>query len=124
MKSLNKFVLAGAAGLLATTAMAQAPAPAPAAPPAPEAPAAAPAPATDAEVSQFAAALVAVNEVQKDTTLADADKQKAMVEKVQASGLAPQRFNELARALQSGDPEFQKKVQVELAKRQTPPPAG
>ena len=113
MKSLNMLILAGLAGFTATSAMAQEPAPA-----------ATPAPATaanDAEIGKFASALLAVSEIQKDTALSDADKQKAMAAKVQASGLEAARFNELATKLQSGDAEFQKQVQVELAKLQTPP---
>lgn len=119
MKHLNLF-LAGAAAILAGPVLAQSTAPAPA--PAPEAAApAAAAPATEAEVGQFTTALVAVNEIQKDAALSTEDKQKAMVAKVQESGLDPLRFNELAQAMQSSDGEFQKKVQAELAKRQTPP---
>lgn len=118
MKHLNLF-LAGAAVMIAGPALAQAPAPAPEAA-APAAPAA-PAPATEAEVGQFTTALVAVNEIQKDAALSAEDKQKAMVAKVQESGLDPLRFNELAQAMQSSDGEFQKKVQAELAKRQTAP---
>ena len=121
MKHLNLF-LTGAAAILAGPALAQSPAPAPeATAPAAAAPAAPAAPATEAEVGQFTTALVAVNEIQKDTAMSAEDKQKAMVAKVQESGLDPLRFNELAKAMQDANGEFQKKVQAELAKRQTAP---
>jgi len=97
-------------------------APAPAAPPAatptpaPAPPAAAPAtpaPVSDAEVQQYATALSQVQAVQKDTTMAEADKQQAMIAKVQASGLAPQRFNEITQAYQN-DPALQQRIQTAL----------
>jgi hypothetical protein len=72
---------------------------------------------TDTEVKQFATALVAINDVQKNPALSPTDKQKAMVAKVQEQGLQPQRFNEIAQASQS-DTSLQGKVQSELAKQQ------
>jgi len=88
----------------------------PAAPPA----AAAAAPVSDSEVQQYATALVAINQVQQDTTVAEADKQQAMVSKVQETGLAPQRFNEITQASQS-DPALQQRIQTAMA---SPPPGS
>jgi len=68
-------------------------------------------------VKQFATALVAINDVQKNPALSPTDKQKAMVAKVQEQGMQPQRFNEIAQASQS-DTALQGKVQSELAKQQ------
>jgi len=99
----------------------------PAAPPASEAPpAAAAAPVSDAEVQQYASALAAINQVQQDTTVTEADKQQAMLAKVQETGLAPQRFNEITQASQS-DPQLQQRIQTAMASPQPgspPPPSG
>lgn len=119
-------LVAGATGAMAQSAAAPADPAAPAGPsaaapaaPAPAAPAApaAAGPVTDTEVKQFATALVAINDVQKNPALSPTDKQKAMVAKVQEQGLQPQRFNEIAQASQS-DTSLQGKVQTELAKQQ------
>ena len=129
MMKISMIALAGAMIAASTAASAQqaaAPAPGPAdpAPPAAAAPApAAAGPVSDTEVKQFATALVAINDVQKNPALSPTDKQKAMVAKVQEQGLQPQRFNEIAQASQS-DTALQGKVQSELAKQQAAAPAG
>jgi hypothetical protein len=122
MKKIVNIALAFGFAAAATAASAQT-APAPAAPAAPSASAPAPAapaaagPVTDTEVKQFATALVAINDVQKNPALSPTDKQTAMVAKVQEQGLQPQRFNEIAQASQT-DTALQGKVQTELAKQQ------
>lgn len=132
---MTKFhaILTAGAALIAAPAMAQdaAPAPAPqAATPAPQAatPApqaatpAAPTPAapgsvTDAEVTTFAKAAIAVDKVTKDTTLAQADKNKKLAEVVTATGLQPDRFNAIATASGS-DAALQKRIQTAIAAEQ------
>ena len=119
MKFRHALMLAGAT-LIATPVLAQDTA-APAAP-APEASTAAPAPVTDAEVKQFAKAALAVDKVNKDTTVAATDKQKKMAEAVSGSGLPPARFNEIAQALQA-DPALQQKGQAGIVAEQQAAPA-
>lgn len=131
MGKFTKLTLLLAAGGLSTAAIAQqSDAPESAAPPAaqPEAaepaapaptdPAATPATVSDAEVKQFASAIMAMETIQNDTTLADADKQQAMISKVQEQGLDPQRFNEIGQAAQS-DPALQQRIQAEVAALQS-----
>jgi hypothetical protein len=81
---------------------AQQSAPAPAQTPAPTATAAATgAPVTDAEVSQFAAAALAVDKVRKDAAVPEADKNARYVEAITASGLSAARFNEISSLMQA-----------------------
>lgn len=121
--------------LLTVAALAAAPAAAyaeaPAAPTAPaaaettEAPAAAPAaeaaPAavTDAELDMFAAAAIAVNEIAQNAALTAEEKQTAMVEAVQSSGLAPEKFNEIATKSQT-DETMKTRVAEAFARRPAP----
>lgn len=86
--------------------------------PAPSAPAAA-APATtsaytDEAVQKYARALVAVNKVQVDTTVAAADKQAKMAAAVQEAGLDPQTFNQMSQAMQA-DPALAQRIQAAAA---------
>jgi hypothetical protein len=138
MKTIHRALIASAVLGLASPALAQtapdamAPAaPQEAAPAAPQgaAPAApqgmAPAaPVADAEVSSFAKAMVLIDAVQKDATLAPEQKQEKMAAKVQEAGLQPQRFNEIGQALQA-DPALQTRVQTaiqaEMGGAATPP---
>lgn len=127
MTKFNAFLTASAA-LIAAPALAQETAPAPAAPaqsaPAQTAPAApaTPAPAaagsvTDAEVATFAKAAIAVDKVTKDTTLAQADKNKKLAEVVTAAGIQPDRFNAIATA--SGtDSALQQRIQTAIVAEQ------
>jgi len=68
---------------------------------APAAPAAAP--ITDAQLDMFAAAAVKVNDISGDAALTDEQKQAAMVEAVNASGLDAQTFNEIATKSQTDE---------------------
>ncbi|UZK69427.1 DUF4168 domain-containing protein [Sphingomonas sp. S1-29] len=77
--------------------------------PATAAPATASGPISDTDVSKFAKAVVAVEAIQKDTTIAAADKQTQMAEKVQATGLDPAKFNQIAQTMQS-DTALQAKI--------------
>lgn len=89
----------------------------PAAPPPAEA---APAPAanySDAEVQSFASAIIAVNKIQGDATLAEADKQPRMLEAVQQAGLDPQKFNEISQAAQA-DTALQQRIQTAVSASQ------
>lgn len=122
MKTFHRALIASAVLGLASPALAQtAPAPAPADPAMQAAPApdAAPqattpaAPVADAEISSFAKAMVAIDAVQKDATLAPEQKQEQMASKVQAAGLEPQRFNEIGQAIQ-GDPALQTRIQTAI----------
>jgi len=117
-----------AAPAFAQTQAAPAPAPAPAqtaapvaaAAPAPAATAAAQAAVSDEEVSKFASAALAVDKLQKDATIADADKQAKMASAVQVAGLEPKRFNAIAQAVQT-DTALKARVTAEFARQQTPP---
>ncbi|WP_448500949.1 DUF4168 domain-containing protein [Sphingomonas sp.] len=71
------------------------------------------APVADAEVSSFAKAMVSIDAVQKDATLAPEQKQEKMAAKVQEAGLQPQRFNEIGQAMQA-DPALQTRVQTAI----------
>ncbi|WP_052134392.1 DUF4168 domain-containing protein [Sphingomonas sp. 37zxx] len=73
------------------------------------APATSTGPISDADVTRFAKAVVAVEAVQKDTAIAPAEKQAQMAAKVQATGLEPAKFNQIAQTMQS-DPALQAKV--------------
>ena len=96
--------------------------PAPSAAPAPGATTAAPAtgatataPATftDAELVGFANAAIEADKIQKDAAIAPAEKQTKMLAAVQAQGLEPTRYNEIAQATRT-DPSLVTKIQ-ELA---------
>lgn len=99
MLRFHRQALAIGALLIAVPAAAQTATPAA---PAPAAPApAAQATVTDAEVTGFAQAAVGVDKVRADTSIAEADKEAAILAKVQAAGLTPTRFNEIAQAAQT-----------------------
>ncbi|WP_230280962.1 DUF4168 domain-containing protein [Croceicoccus sp. Ery15] len=95
-------------------------APAESAPAAP-APAQAATAVTDAEVDSFAAAVVDIQKIDADATIADEEKQAQMVATVGEHGLTPQRFNEISTQTQS-DPALQQRVQVAMSA--LAPPAG
>ena len=76
---------------------------------------------TDADVDEFATAAIAVQKIQQDSTVPDADKQTKMAAAVQSSGLSADKFNAIARASQS-DPALMKRIQTAAAsKMQTAP---
>lgn len=83
---------------------------APAATPAPGATAAAPATFTDAELVGFANAAIEADKIQKDAAVAPAEKQTKMLAAVQAQGLEPTRYNEIAQATRA-DPALVTKIQ-------------
>jgi uncharacterized membrane protein len=88
-------------------------APSAATPPAAAAPAAGGA-FSDDDVQKYATALVAVNKVQTDTTVPDADKQAKMAAAVQSSGVDIQKFNAITQSMQT-DKALQQRIQVAAA---------
>lgn len=97
--------------------------PAPASPPAAATAAPAAASFTDTDVDQFASAALAVQEIQKDTSVADADKQAKMASAVTSSGLSAEKFNAIATASQS-DPALMKRIQLAAASKIKAPTAA
>jgi len=69
---------------------------------------------TDADVDKFAGAALAVQKIQQDASIADADKQTKMASAVTSSGLSPEKFNAMATASQS-DPALMKRIQTAAA---------
>ena len=113
MRATTLSIFATAAALAATPALAQE---ATTTAPAQDAPAAGAtaeaqtsATVSDAEVDQFATAVVAVDKINKDTTVAAEAKQTQMASAVTASGLTPERFNSIATAM-NADTALQAKV--------------
>lgn len=86
---------------------------------------AAPTAVTDAEITQFATAALAVNKIQADTSVAEADRQPKLVAAITAAGLTAERFNAISQAMQA-DPALNKKIQAAAATAQgsTAPAAG
>jgi hypothetical protein len=82
--------------------------------PAPVPPRSAAVSVSDADVQKFAVAAVALNNVQTDASITQAEKPAKMVAAVQQSGLDPHRFNAIAQAAEA-DPALQKKIQVAAA---------
>jgi uncharacterized membrane protein len=115
---LFKTITSAALGLVCVPAAfaqtAPATAPAAAATPAPAATAPTASTYSDEAVEKYAKALVAVNKVQVDTTVAAADKQGKMIAAVQEAGLDAQTFNQMSQAMQA-DPELQKRIQAAAA---------
>lgn len=88
-----------------------APATAAPAPAAPAAPAAGASNFSDSDIKQFAAAAVEVTKIQSDTTIPDADKQPKMLAALQASGMPPEKFNQIGQAA-AADPALQQRIQA------------
>lgn len=111
-----KVAMISCAVLSAAPAWAQ-PAAAPAAPGAAATPATPAAPSavaskfSDTDIKQFAAAAVEVTKIQSDTAIAVADKQPKMLAALQASGIAPEKFNEIGQAA-AADPALQQRIQA------------
>lgn len=106
--------VASAALFAAYPALAQSDAAAPAATPAApaaQATPAAPANFSDADIKQFAAAAVEVTKIQQDASISAADKQPKMLAAVQASGLPPEKFNQIGQAA-AADPALQQRIQA------------
>ena len=99
--------MASAALLAATPLLAQEAA----APATPAAPAAVAGNYSEADIKQFAAAAVAVTKIQSDAGIADAEKQPKMLAALQASGIAPEKFNEIGQAA-AADPVLQQRIQA------------
>lgn len=109
----NKFLKAGIASIAlfaAYPAFAQ-DAAAPAASAAPAAPTAGASNFSDADIKQFAAAAVEVTKIQQDASIAEADKQPKMVAALQASGIPPEKFNQIGQAA-AADPALQQRIQA------------
>lgn len=111
-----KAAMASIALAVAGPAMAQAAA-------APAAPAAGASNFSDAEIKQFAAAAVEVTKIQQDSSIADADKQPKMLAALQASGIPPEKFNQIGQAA-AADPALQQKIQAAAPAAPAAPAAG
>lgn len=113
MRAATLSIFATAAALVATPALAQE---ATTTAPAQDAPAAeatteaqTSATVSDAEVDQFATAVVAVDKINKDASVPADQKQTQMASAVTASGLTPERFNSIATQM-NADSALQAKV--------------
>lgn len=78
---------------------------------------------TDSDVDQFATAVLAVQKVQGDASIAASDKQKNMADAVKQAGMTPEKFNAIAQASQS-DPALMKRIQTAAAAKMQPAPGG
>lgn len=107
-----KTAMASVALLAAAPVLAQGAAPAtPATPATPAAPSAAAGKFSDADIKLFAAAAVEVTKIQSDASIADSEKQPKMLAALQASGIAPEKFNEIGQAA-AADPALQQRIQA------------
>ncbi len=52
-----------------------------------------------------------MTKIQSDTSIADAEKQPKMLAALQASGIAPEKFNEIGQAA-AADPALQQRIQA------------
>lgn len=121
--------LAAASALMASAAIAQTTTPAQTTPAQPTAPAtqdqgttgagtASASTFTDTEVKQYATAALAVNKINADTSIPTAEKNTKFVAAITASGLQPQRFNEISQAMAS-DTALNQRIQAAAAQAQT-----
>lgn len=121
--------LAAASALMASAAIAQTTTPAQTTPAQPTAPAAqdqgttgagtaSTSTFTDTEVKQYATAALAVNKINADTSIPTAEKNIKFVAAITASGLQPQRFNEISQAMAS-DTALNQRIQAAAAQAQT-----
>lgn len=116
MKSLTlsnalKVGIASAALFAGAPLTAQTTQPTPAAPTAPAAPAAEASSFSDSDIQQFAAAATEVTKIQSDATIPAAEKQPKMLAALQASGLPPEKFNQIGQAAAT-DPALQQRIQA------------
>lgn len=110
----TNFLKAGIASIAlfaAYPALAQSEPAAPAGSATPAAPAAGASNFTDADIKQFAAAAVEVTKIQQDSSIAAADKQPKMLAALQASGMPPEKFNQIGQAA-AADPALQQRIQA------------
>lgn len=87
---------------------------------------AAAAPITDAEVTQFASAALAVEKIRNDATVPEASKNDRYVAAIRDSGLTAVRFNHIATSMQT-DQELNSRIQkagAELQQAQAPADAA
>ncbi len=122
--------LAAASALMASAAIAQTTTPAQTSPAQPAAPAtqdqgttgagtaASTSAVNDTEVKQYATAALAVNKINADTSIPTAEKNTKFVAAITASGLQPQRFNEISQAMAS-DTALNQRIQAAAAQAQT-----
>ncbi len=99
------------AALFAVAPLAAQTAPAQSAPAAPAASAAGSSSFSDGDIKQFAAAAVEVTKIQSDASIPAADKQPKMLAALQASGLPPEKFNQIGQAAAT-DPALQQRIQA------------
>ena len=78
---------------------------------------------SDAEVDQFATAVVAVDRINKDAAVPAAEKQTQMASAVTASGLSPERFNSIATQM-NADSALQAKVGAAIQAKAPAPAAA
>lgn len=69
---------------------------------------------SDEEVARFALAALMVQQIAEDTAASQEEKQAAMVGALGQAGVAPDRFNEIAKASQA-DPELNERINVAAA---------
>lgn len=69
---------------------------------------------SDEDVKAYATALVAVNKLQTDATIPDADKQAKMAAAVQQAGIDIPKFNAMTQAMQA-DKTLQTRIQTAAA---------
>lgn len=79
--------------------------------PAPAAPAVGASSFSDGDIKQFAAAAVEVTKIQSDASIPAAEKQPKMLAALQASGLPPEKFNQIGQAAAT-DPALQQRIQA------------
>lgn len=73
---------------------------------------------TDTEVQQYAKAALEVNKINADAAIPAAEKNTKFVAAITASGLQPQRFNEISQAMAS-DTALNQRIQAAAAQAQT-----
>ena len=73
---------------------------------------------SDAEIDQFAKAVLAVQKIQEDTAISATEKQAKMAAAVQAAGLTAEKFNEIASA-SNADPALMQRIQAAAGKVQS-----
>lgn len=125
MRAIKLSIIATAAAMAATPAIAQeamTPAPAQETPMA-GATTTTQATVSDAEVDQFATAVVAVDRINKDAAVPAAEKQTQMASAVTASGLSPERFNSIATQM-NADSALQAKVGAAIQAKAPAPAAA
>lgn len=117
MKSIRVIALGAAlCGLAMTSGIAMAQQPS--ADAAPAAPGASSAKYSDAEIEQFANAVLSLQSIDEDASVPDAEKQAKMANAVQQSGLPPEKFDEIATA-SSSDPTLMQRIRLAAGKIQS-----